>query len=226
MRKCMNGISVLDSIAETRTSTPIPCAQKLLKASKEVHAKKNPWSGLQRRARHALAHDELLQMGSYGTHGAVSSKKLHIRHWCGPVRTSFRVNRLQKASFVFRLCRIFEDLRVQSAPGGCSAKIIMVEKNKSVIKCLGLLMRHARPVGVKFTMALSRIPLSDSNFKFSTPRRTSVVVSGPVMHPTRGSDLWMRKSQTLFTVILDRPSGNWARGNSVWSAQGGFCTRS
>ena len=34
MRECMNGISVIDSIAETRTPTPIPYAQKLLKASK------------------------------------------------------------------------------------------------------------------------------------------------------------------------------------------------
>ena len=53
-------------------------------------------SGLQRRARHTIAHDELLQMGSYGTHGAVSStKKIHIRHLCGPIRTSLSVHRLQ-----------------------------------------------------------------------------------------------------------------------------------
>ena len=36
---------------------------------------KIPHSGLQRRARHALAYDELLQMGSYGTYGFVSSTK-------------------------------------------------------------------------------------------------------------------------------------------------------
>ena len=63
-----------------------------------------------------------------------------------------------------------------------------------------MLMRHARLVGIKITMALSRIPLRDLNFKLSTPR--------PVIHPTHGSDLWMRENQTLFTVILDRPSVN------------------
>ena len=35
-RKCMNGISVIDSIAETLTPTPILYAQKLLKASKAL----------------------------------------------------------------------------------------------------------------------------------------------------------------------------------------------
>ena len=99
---------------------------KTLKSIERTTYNKIPLSGLQRRARHALAHDALLQMGSYGTHGAVSSKKVHIRHWCGPLCTSFRVNRLQKASSVFGLCRIFADLGVQSAPEGCSANIIMV----------------------------------------------------------------------------------------------------
>ena len=156
-------------------------------------------------------------MGSYGTHGAVSWKKKRIRHWCGPIRTSFSVHRLQKVSSVFGLCRIFADLRVQGALEGRSANIIMVYQFKNVIKCLGLLTRHAKLGGVKFTIALSRIPPSDSNFKVSAPRRTSVVVCGPVIHLTRWSDPWMRGNQTLFMVILDRPSRNWTRGNSLWS---------
>ena len=36
---------------------------------------KIPLSGFQRRARHALAHDKLLQMGSYGIHSALSSTR-------------------------------------------------------------------------------------------------------------------------------------------------------
>ena len=39
-RECMNVISVIDSIAETRTPTAIPYAHNFFKASKELHTKK------------------------------------------------------------------------------------------------------------------------------------------------------------------------------------------
>ena len=61
------------------------------------------------------------------------------------------------------------DPSVPSAPEGCSENKIISNQIKSVSYCPSLLMKHKRLASVKFTMALSRIPLSDSNFKFSTP---------------------------------------------------------
>ena len=52
---------------------------KTLKSIERTTCNKIPLSGLQRRARHALAHDALLQMGSDSTYGAVSSKKKNIQ---------------------------------------------------------------------------------------------------------------------------------------------------
>ena len=156
-------------------------------------------------------------MGSYGTHGALTLTR-YIQDidvdLFAPVSESIGCKRQLTC---LDCAGSSPDLGIQGAPEGCSANIIMVEQIKSVIKCLGVLMRHARLVSVKFRMALSRIPLSDSNFKFLTLRRISIVVCGPAIHPTRESNRWMRRSQALFKVILHSPSGNWARGNPLWS---------
>ena len=65
MSKSKKVISVIDSIAKARTPAPI-------KHQNYYIYNKIPLSGLQQSARHALAHDELLQMGSDGIHGALS----------------------------------------------------------------------------------------------------------------------------------------------------------
>ena len=104
---------------------PIPCAQNLWQASEKLHTTNIPLSELQRRARHALAHDKLLQMGSYGIYSALSSTK-YIWYidvdLFRPVSESIGCKR-QLACL--GCARSWRDLGVQGAPEGCS-----LHKNK------------------------------------------------------------------------------------------------